>query len=249
MSRGYIEQFSTQRHLVRTVPIREQTIMTYAMEPIGKHVQQETAHELANGELHDLVLVVAILTVVLPAKADMLVGEIKQPAVADGDAVSVPRKIGQDLPRACEWTLGVNDPFPRAQGSEVSLECLPVFKRDEIGEELQLAGIESCHETFEEQTPEQARQHSDWQEEAWTASHPAHAVGGDTSARHNAMDVRVVIEALSPGVQDRGEADVGAEVLGIGGDRRERLSRRLEQQAIDLGLVLVGDGTDLLPAE
>ncbi len=59
------------------------------------------------------------------------------------------------------------------------------------------------------------------------------------------MDVRVVIEALSPGVQDRGEADVGAEVLGIGGDRRERLSRRLEQQAIDLGLVLVGDGADL----
>ena len=59
------------------------------------------------------------------------------------------------------------------------------------------------------------------------------------------MDVRVVIEALSPGVQDSGEADVGAEVLWIGGDRRERLSRGREQQSIDLGLVLVGDGTDL----
>src|SRR5579862_3109923 len=219
--------------------------MTYAMEPIGKHVEQEAAHELANGELHDFVLVVAILTIVLPAKADMLVREFKQPAVADGDAMSVPRKICQDLLWTCKRTLGVNDPFSRARGSEVGLKCLPVFKCNEIGEELQLTVIESYHETFEEQTPEQARQHSDWQEEAWTASHPAHAVGGDTSARHNAVDVRVVIEALSPGVQDRGEADVGAEMLGIGGDRRERLSRRLEQQTIDLGLVLVGNRTDL----
>jgi len=33
--------------------------------------------------------------------------------------------------------------------------------------------------------------------------------------------MRMVIEVLSPGVQDSGEADVGAEVLWIGGDRRE----------------------------
>jgi len=219
--------------------------MTNAMESIGKHVEQEAAHELANGELHDFALVVAILTIVLPAKADMLIGEIEQPAVADGDAMGVPRKIGQDLLRSCERTLGVDDPFLRAQGSEVGLECFSVVEGNEFGEELQLASIESCCETFEEQAPEQAREHPNRQEEVWTASHPAHAVGGDASTRHNAVDVGVVIEALSPGVQDGGEADVGAEVLGIGGDRRKRLSRRLEQQAIDLGLVLVGDGTDL----
>ena len=58
------------------------------------------------------------------------------------------------------------------------------------------------------------------------------------------MDVRVVVEVLAPGVQDGGDADVGAEMLGIGGDRRQRLGRRREQQAVDLGLVLVGDGAD-----
>ena len=245
VSRGYIEQFSTQRHLVRPVPIREQTIMTYAMEPIGKHVQQETAHELANGELHDLVLVVAILTVVLPAKADVLIAKMEQPAVGDGDAMGVPRKIGQDLLWTCERTLGVDDPFPRAQGSEVSLECLSVSKREEISEELQLASIVSGHETFEEQAPEQAREHPNREEEVRTASHPVHAVGGDTSARYNAVDVRVVIEALSPGMQDSGEADVGAEVLWIGGDSGESLSRGREQQSVDLSLVVIRDGADL----
>ena len=55
----------------------------------------------------------------------------------------------------------------------------------------------------------------------------------------------MVIEVLSPGVQYRGETDLGAEVLGVGGDLRERLGRGREQQAVDLGLVLVGDGADL----
>ena len=53
-----------------------------------------------------------------------------------------------------------------------------------------------------------------------------------------------MIEVLSPGVQDGGEADLGAEMLGIGGDRRERLGRGLEQKSVDLGLVLIGDGAD-----
>jgi hypothetical protein len=43
------------------------------MESFGKNVEQEAAHELASGELHDLVLVLAILTIVFPAKAYMLV--------------------------------------------------------------------------------------------------------------------------------------------------------------------------------
>src|ERR1700692_2339312 len=131
----------------------------------------------------------SVLPVILPAKADVIVGDFEEPAVGDGDAMGVPRKIGQDLLRSRERTLGVNHPFSRTQGSEVGLECLPVSKRDEIGEELQLASIESCRETFEEQAPEQAREHPNRQEEVWTASHPAHAVGGDASARHNTVDV------------------------------------------------------------
>ena len=42
-------------------------------------------------------------------------------------------------------------------------------------------------------------------------------------------------------MQHGGDADAGAEVLGIGGDREQRLGRDLEQQIIDHRLVLVGD--------
>jgi len=47
-------------------------------------------------------------------------------------------------------------------------------------------------------------------------------------------------------VQDSGEADLGAEVLGIAGNPLERLGRCLEQNAIDHRLVLVGNGGDRL---
>ena len=40
------------------------------------------------------------------------------------------------------------------------------------------------------------------------------------------------------------DADVGTEVLAIGGNRGEGLGRSLKQQSIDFGLVLVGHRAD-----
>jgi hypothetical protein len=48
----------------------------------------------------------------------------------------------------------------------------------------------------------------------------------------------------APAVQHGGEADPGAEVVGIGGDGGERLSRRLEQDVVYRGLIVVGDVGD-----
>ena len=42
-----------------------------------------------------------------------------------------------------------------------------------------------------------------------------------------------------------GEADACAQMLGIGGDRRQRLGDGPEQQIVDDGLVLPGDVRDL----
>ena len=45
----------------------------------------------------------------------------------------------------------------------------------------------------------------------------------------------------APGVQHGGDADAGAEMLGIGCDRQHGLGRGFEQQVVDDRLVLVGD--------
>ena len=53
------------------------------------------------------------------------------------------------------------------------------------------------------------------------------------------------MKVLAPAVQHRDEADLGAEMPGIGGDRAQRLGRRLEQDGVDHRLVLEGDRGDL----
>ena len=56
--------------------------------------------------------------------------------------------------------------------------------------------------------------------------------------------MRVVLQGLAPGVENHGHAELGAEMLGIGGDGGERLGRRAEQDRVDNGLVLESDLAD-----
>jgi hypothetical protein len=103
----------------------------------------------------------------------------------------------------------------------------------------------SCgEEPFQEQPAEQAREHTHWQEEAWPARHPARAVERDAPARHDHMDVGMVGECRAPGMENRGDADAGSKVLGVGRDGGQGLGRRLEQDVVDLRLVLAGDVAD-----
>ena len=67
------------------------------------------------------------------------------------------------------------------------------------------------------------------------------AVGGHAAAGHDTVHVRMMQQVLAPGVQHREEADLGAQVLGVGGDRAQRLGGGAEQHVVDDGLVLVGD--------
>ena len=53
--------------------------------------------------------------------------------------------------------------------------------------------------------------------------------------------MRMMDERLSPGVEDGEEADLGAEVAGVGGYGAERLGDGAEEETVDHGLVLGGD--------
>ena len=57
--------------------------------------------------------------------------------------------------------------------------------------------------------------------------------------------MRVVGHCRAPGVEDGGDADLGAEVLWIGGDGEHRLGGGAEQEVVEPGLVLPGDAGDL----
>ena len=58
----------------------------------------------------------------------------------------------------------------------------------------------------------------------WAA--PTGAAGGEASGRQDAVDMRVMDQRLSPGVQHAEEADLGAQMLGIGRHLQQRLRRQ-----------------------
>src|SRR5688572_2484139 len=99
--------------------VSKQGVVAKAVEAGRQDVGQEAPHELTDRQSHDFALSRTVLPVILPAKTDMVVVEIEQPAIGDGDAVGVTAQLGENLLRACEWTLGIDHPFDVAQGSKV----------------------------------------------------------------------------------------------------------------------------------
>ena len=58
--------------------------------------------------------------------------------------------------------------------------------------------------------------------------------------------MRVLEQRLPPSVEDREEAELCAEMLGIGGDRAQGFGGGVEQDVVDRSLVVMGHGGDLL---
>lgn len=107
----HLQQASTLRELVRTVPIRKQAVVANPVEPIWEDVQQEATDELASGQPHDFASRRTVLSVIPPAEADMVIVEIEETAIANGNAMRVASEIRENLRRAGERTLGIDDPL------------------------------------------------------------------------------------------------------------------------------------------
>ena len=155
--------------------------------------------------------------------------------------MGIAAEIGQHLLGAAEGRLGVDHPLDPAQRAQPMGEGCGSGEAGELAEEAEFAGLERRAQLVEEQPAEEPREHADRQEEAGPAGDPARAVRRQAAAGHDAMDVRMVVQVLAPGVEHGDEADLGAEMLGIGGDPAQRLGRRSEQDGVDRLLVLEGD--------
>ena len=59
------------------------------------------------------------------------------------------------------------------------------------------------------------------------------SVGRDPSTRDDHVHVGMMRHRRTPSVQDCGDADLGAEVLGVGGNGQHGIRRGLEQQIVE----------------
>jgi hypothetical protein len=68
--------------------------------------------------------------------------------------------------------------------------------------EFQLTLLESLPEPIEKQSPKQAGQHTDRQKEALATSHPAATIWRQSAVGDHTVQMGMVQQVLSPGVQD-----------------------------------------------
>ena len=185
--------------------IGEEAIVADAVEAVRQGVHQEAADELVGAERHELRL--AVVAIILPAEGDVGAGQADQSGVGDGDAMGISAEIGQHLGRAAEGRLGIDDPVDLAHGAEAVSEGGRLGKAGEFAEEAEITGFEGSPQLVEEQPAEEPREHADRQEEAGTTGDPSCSIERRSAARHDAMDVRMMVQVLAPGMEHGEESN------------------------------------------
>src|ERR1700736_1135332 len=108
--------------------------------------------------------------------------------------------------RAAEGAFAVDHPFDPARWRQIFREGIAVREVGVRAKELQAPGGMGGDELFQRQPAEQPREHAHRQEEARPAGYPPLAVQGNAAARNDHVDMRMVGERRSPGVQYGGHA-------------------------------------------
>jgi hypothetical protein len=119
---GLLEQPQTKWKEFCSPPVSKKSEVADAHEAAWQQVEKEATQELFDGQSHQPRLVA--VSGVAPAKNDVSVGESNQPAVGDGDAMSVSTEIAQHMFWTSERPFGVDNPVvteqypqPRGEGA------------------------------------------------------------------------------------------------------------------------------------
>jgi len=134
-------------------------------------MEQEAAKELIGWQSHEPLLVA--VRGIAPLEGDLAIGESHQPAVGNGDAMSIGAEITQHMFRSAEGRLGVYDPVVAEQYSQPCAEGVWLGKSQQAAVELELTAIEGVAKSGDELAAEDTAEHADGKEEGTPGGDPA----------------------------------------------------------------------------
>jgi hypothetical protein len=204
--------------LFRAIPVGEEAVIANAHEALGKDVEKEASEELDGVKGHGALS--ALLSVVLVAEGDLAVVEGEESLVGDGDAVGVAGEVFEDLLGTAEGGLGVDDPFFVAQGFEKTFPGFGMLEILEPSVECEVVVVESALEMGEELSLKQPTENVDGKEEAVATTHPAFAVETQAAAGNDAVEMRMRVKSLSPGMEQGEAAELRPQVFRVSAQRQ-----------------------------
>jgi hypothetical protein len=147
--------------------------------------------------------------------------------------MGIASQVLEDRIGPTEGRLGIDDPFDMPSLIQQPTEGRGSAEGLQGAREAEASVLEGFGKQGQELAPEESAQHSDRQEEVGRGSDPTGSVRGQASGRHDAVQMRMVMEGLAPGMEYGQEPDLGPEMAGVGRDLQEGPGGRLEEEAID----------------
>ena len=229
-----LEELAAEGEVGFTIAVGVESVVTDALEARWNGVQQKAADKLIRIQGHRSLLLWIGRAVVFVAEAHLAIVVADETVVGDRYSVGVPSEIVDRLVWPAERGFGVDDPVLLACPGEVLLELGFVAEMAELSVEAQFGLVE----LIEEEAAEEFGQNMNAEEEVPAAGDPTLAVWAGAAAGNDAVDVRMMQQVLTPGVQDREEADVGTQVFGVGCDGEECFGTCGKEDVVDLFFVL-----------
>ena len=163
--------------------------------------------------------------------------------ITDRHPMGVPPEIAQDGGRAAEGRLSIDHPVGLEEGVDEAAPLRRVAEVRTLAPKIEFARIVRAAYCLDILPTKDATQDLHGQEEAGVSRvDPAVVLRGDTSCRHDAMDMGMPDQRLSPRVQDAEHPDLGAEMSRVSRDLAQRGGARPEEPRVQLRAVPIGHG-------
>lgn len=190
-------------------------------------MQEEAAQELVDRQSNEPLLVG--VRGVSPAEGNVALFEGNQPAVGDRNAMGVRAEITQGMFGAAERGLGIGHPVVTEQQAKPCGEAAWFGQACEVAIELEPTLVESGPQLGNELASENAAKYLHGQKERVPRRNPAGMVGSEASGGCDAVDMRMMMQTLVPGMQHAEEAYLYAEVTRIASDLDHGCGAGLEE--------------------
>ena len=131
----HAEKAATLVQFLFAITVRQEAEIANALKSVRQNVEQETPDEFIGGQGQRLDLIV--MTIILPPKTDLIVVDIEQAVVGDGDAVGIAAHVIQNLLRSSKRRFGVYHPIsvpdePDIAEIDAGLEVVSRLRRTAI---------------------------------------------------------------------------------------------------------------------
>jgi hypothetical protein len=132
--------------------------------------------------------------------------------------MGVAAQVLEHILGAAEGWFGVDDPIFAEERSQPGSEVLGLREPSQIAGKMKLTILKGRLETGDELTAKHTPEYLDGEKEAREGSNPAGVIERESAGGDHAMDMRMKLELLVPGVQHAEEADLSPEMSGVASD-------------------------------